>query len=424
MSFVTEVCVFIEIILIAYQLLRSITSKDPAQIWSPLNIVSITYIYYCIIPHFFVGNENFIVNEEVNNAYLFHIAALVSYFCILVSFSRTKSRIEFPNWNSCFDETNTVKYGLMLFLFGFIGYGLARGFHFSIARTEKTVLMEGGMTYYILCLTEFFPVALALLLAGLKYNKFRLWLLVPIWLIFVTMIFSGSRGRIIIGVISLLVMWYSYQYIRKVKYVYLVAIIILMYLGFSVMDKTRSYGAGIDLDATSSLQIDDISNGAQENYSVYEYSIMSMDNANSTGERYYFKPLVTALLMPLPRSLFPWKPDASYMKQMENQLLGNTDSGAAYLNFVESYISFGWIGVIFWALIFGWLARVIWGNFDRNRSSLGAIILLGVFDGMVYLIISRGYLAQSLSSLLYGICLPFWIVTLCNKISSARVKRY
>ena len=416
-----EICVLLEVLIIICQFWRSFRSKDSSQIWSPLNIVSLTYVYYCIVPHYYAGNENFVVDETASNAYLFHIASLLSLVVIFFTFSKTVSKVDFTKWNNCIPDASAIKNGLILFFMGFVGYGICRGFHFSIARTEKTVLMEGCFTYYIMCMTEFFPVALALLIAGWKQNKRKLWLLIPVWLIFITMIFSGSRGRIIIGVISILIMWHSYPKVRKVRYLPLVSIMVLLFLGFSIMDKTRNYGGGIDLEAASSLQMNDIKNGAQENYTVYQYSINCMDKAHYTGARYYFEPIITALLMPLPRALFPWKPDASYMKQFETQILGNTDSGAAYLNFVESYLSFGWFGVVFWAFVLGWCSKKIWSNYDRNRNHLGAIVLLCVFDGLVYMIISRGYLAQSFSSLLYGICIPIWISMLINRKSINKV---
>ena len=138
---------------------------------------------------------------------------------------------------------------------------------------------------------------------------------------------------------------------------------------------------------------------------------MCINRLNQSGERVYFQPLYTAILMPIPRFMFPWKPDADYLHKLETIVLGNTEGGAAYLNFVESYYSFGWFGVIIWAWFLGWFARRFWDNYQNNRQSIGAIIALGVFSGLCYVFISRGYLAASLTSLLIALYLPFIFIS-------------
>ena len=63
----------------------------------------------------------------------------------------------------------------------------------------------------------------------------------------------------------------------------------------------------------------------------------------------------------------------------------------------------------------GWLARVFWDFYDRNRQSRASIIGLGVFSGFCYVMVSRGYLAASFTSIILAIYVPFWIIQLCNK---------
>lgn len=418
MDIVSNLCIYTEIALIAYQFKKSIFSKDVSQIWSPINIISLVYIYYCLIPHFFQGNERFIVDEVANNGYLFHVASLLSYIFILIGFSISSPRSSFYILNSTFNAQNAGIYGTIIFLIGFIGYGLCRGFHFSIRSIgQAEILMDDGITQYLTSLIEIFPAAVALMLCGWKQKKIRIWLLIFIWLSFTTLIFRGSRGRIIMAVIPLLIMWYSYPKPRRINYPVIGSLLIAIYLFFAVMDSSRSASAGIDFKKASEVSMKDAAKGAQENYTVYEFSMKCINLANATGERYYFAPLLTASFMPIPRAIFPWKPDASYMKQIEKRIYGNDSGGAAYLNFIESYLSFGWFGVIFWAWLLGWVARKFWDNFNHNRESIGAIVLLGAFNGMCYIIISRGYLAQSFTSFLYSIFLPFWIAKLIKNLT-------
>ena len=164
----------------------------------------------------------------------------------------------------------------------------------------------------------------------------------------------------------------------------------------------------------SQLKYDDVKGGANENYDVYYFSVISMGRIAETGQRVYFQPALTAILMPIPRFLFPWKPDADYLHSIEDSVDG-IGKGSAYLNFVESYYSFGWVGVCFWAWILGWLARRFWDNYLNNRESIGAIIALGVFSGFCYVTISRGYLPATFTTFVLAICSPFWICMLVKK---------
>lgn len=422
MDVITEICIYTEIILIAFQFWKSIKSDDVSKIWSPINIISLVYIYYCIIPHFYTGVEAFAINEKIYNGYLFHIASLLSYLFILMGFScSSKKHIGFTKWNSLLNEDNARKYGLILCAIGFICYSIVHGFNFSLVSTGIVQTSSSGYAYYLDSLIELFPVGLSLLICTWKKDKKQIWVFVVIWLCFVTLVLRGSRGRMIMALLPMLVVWHSYPIVQKVRYVVMVGLMVIFYLFFAVMDSARTYYGGINMDVASSINLEDASKGAGENYTVYQFTMMSIDRANNTGERCYFDPLITAICMPIPRAIFPWKPDARYLSNWETALLGET-SGNAMLNIAESYMSFGWFGIVFWAWVLGWLARRFWDNYIYNRSSIGAILLLGTFNGMCYIIISRGYLAQSFSSFLYSICLPFWIITLLEKCKTKTYK--
>ena len=182
------------------------------------------------------------------------------------------------------------------------------------------------------------------------------------------------------------------------------------------MDKTRVRGRGLDLEKATTLNYSDIKGGAQENYSVYWFSLMAMNRLNQTGERVYFDPFVTAALMPIPRSIFPWKPDAEYVKKIEDDVFGKgMGGGAAFLNFVEYYMAFGWLGIVVVCYIIGWIARMFWDNYDNNRDSIGAIVALSAFSAVLYSVISRGYLAGSFPNVVLVVFLPFWLTSILRK---------
>lgn len=419
MNNISDICIYTEIVLIVYQFFKSVRSKDISSIWSPIIIISLVYIYYCIIPHFYTGKTDFAIDEEANNGYLFHIASLLSYICILIGFKIPTRGKSFTKWNNLVNDNNAKIYGIILCAIGIVGYSFVHGFNFSLGYDGNVQFNTGVYDYYLDNLIELFPVGMGLLVCVWKKDKKQFWVFILIWLCFVTLVLRGSRGRMIMALLPLLVMWHSYPMAKKVRYHIMAVIIVAVYLFFAVMDSSRVYYGGINIESASQMSLEEASKGAGENYTVYEYTMKSMDLANETGIRYYFAPILTAVLMPIPRAIFPWKPDAGYLNAIEATVYGD-NSGNAFLNFAESYISFGWFGVIFWALFLGWLARRFWDNFANNRTSIGAILLLGAFDGMCYIIISRGYLAQSFTSFMYSICLPFWITTVINKFNKMK----
>ena len=413
---ISYICESLLIIAIVWYFLRALLSKDKAQIWSPLSVISLTYIYYCSVPFWLGTIAKYSINEVECNGYLFHIAALLSYLFILLGYIR-RTNADFYNWNSYYTYYNVKKYGLVLFIIAMIGYSSFRGFHFTLSSSEsKEELISGGLVYYCIFMIDMCAIAASLLLISLKVNWKQPLLYVIICLIFIQVIFAGARWLIITVVITMMSTYYLYPEAKRINFAFVGILMVVMFLGFSVMDQTRVRGRGLDLEKASTLNYNDIKTGSQENYSVYWFSMMAMNKIDETGERVYFDPFITAALMPIPRSIFPWKPDAGYVKNMEDKVFGKgLGGGAAFLNFVEYYMAFGWLGIIVMSFIIGWIARMFWDNYDNNRDSIGAIIALGAFSAVMYSVISRGYLAGSLPNVILVVYLPFWITSILRK---------
>ena len=264
-------------------------------------------------------------------------------------------------------------------------------------------------------MTNMFVVASSLMLIELKKNWKKFIYIALLWFILVQEIFAGARWLIVVTGITFLATYYLYPKPKKINIPILAALAVVVYLGFAIMDQSRQRGAGINMEAASALKFDDIKGGAEENYGVYWFSMMSINKLNETGERVYLQPLLTAVLMPVPRAIFPWKPDDAYLDKIETVIFGNADGGAAFLNFVESFMSFGWLGIIFIAWLLGWLARKFWDNYRNNPNSIGAIIAMGAFGAVCYCIISRGYLASTVTNVILVVYLPFWAVGFIKK---------
>lgn len=413
---ISYICESLLVTVIALYFIKALLSKDKSRIWSPLSVISLTYIYYCTVP-FWIGTiDKYSIDEVKYHGYLFHIAALLSYLSILLGYRR-KTHTVFSDWNTYYNDNNVKKYGLALFIIGMIGYSSFRGFHFTFSLSKSnTELISGGLVYYCICMIDMFAIAASLLLISLKENWKQPLLYVIIFLIFIQVVFAGARWLIITVVITMMTTYYLYPKAKRINFAFVGSLLVIMFLGFSIMDHTRVRGRGLDMEKASTLNYNDIKTGPQENYSVYWFSIMAMNKTNESGEYVYFDPFIAAALMPIPRSVFPWKPDAGYVKKMEYDVFGQgLGGGAAFLNFVEYYMAFGWIGIIVMSYIIGWISRMFWDNYYNNRASIGAIIALGAFSAVMYSVISRGYLAGTLPNVVLVVILPFWLTSILRK---------
>ena len=72
-------------IICIWHIIASYLAKDKTKLWSPITFLSLTYLYYCVIPMF--ETDGFL-NGISSAPYvsLFHVAALLSFVSILFGF--------------------------------------------------------------------------------------------------------------------------------------------------------------------------------------------------------------------------------------------------------------------------------------------------------------------------------------------------
>lgn len=406
------ILVYLLIGLIAYQF-RVIFTKDYASVWSPMTIISLCYIYYCIMPYFTGGSASY--NLGGNDNTLFWAVCDLSFICVLIGFNTSKGH-DFTSWNAAFTKNNIGPSAILLFFVAFLGYSSFRGVHFTpVSEENPAELLHTSFEHYFIELLLVYVSSFALLILCFKNKVGKTWLWFLLYYIVVTFLFAGTRSRLVnIALVSASLI-YMYPKPRRPNYPLLGAVAIGLFVLFSVMEHARSYSHGIQMDVVKSMDKDEMTKGAEENNSVYWFSSLVINRSQQYNEYYYFEPLATAVLMPIPRAIFPWKPNGQYLIDTQNLCIGNSRGGAAFLYFAEGFLSFSWFGVIFYGWFLGWLSRRFWDNYRRNPKSIGAIVALVVYLAVTYCFISRGYLASSLEIFIYAVCLPFWIVKLAGK---------
>ena len=418
-------CFFVPLcILLIYNLGKPFFSKDKSEIWSPITFVSLTLIYYVIKPSLGPLDHHDLGANTSQYQFLFYLVTLVFYVSLLIGFKRTK-QASYLKFNSIANESNVQRFAIILFVIAMVCYIPFRGFRYTISADDAGVLAERtGFVSYFVDLISLFVCSCCLAIVGLKDRaagafKKRIVVYVIIYFTLVIFIVAGFRFRLVILLLAIATTYHLYPKPQKINYKVFVPIAIAAYLLFAVMDTARQYGAGINLAEARTLTLADASKGAGESDAVCCFSIITIDYATKHNLYYGIEPVVNAVFMPIPRAVFPWKPDGNYMRDIQVKVLGTSANGAAMLNYIEGYLSLGFLGVIIYGLCMGWLCKKIWSNYRNNPTSISALILLGIFNGFCYQWISRGYLGGNFNSFIYFVILPWWICSFINKRKKA-----
>ena len=412
--------IIILFILMAFHYIGSFFSKDQAAKWSPISFFALYLAYYIFIP-FFSDVNYFGKNMNIASQYV-NWGALISYISFISGFKIKPGKLSlFSKSNSVFenDKRHYLKLSIIIFIIGFSFNAIFNGFKFSVVNSVHAGEFSDTASYnhptmYLTYLVSLFCLASFFAYAS-DNKKSRLFLVGILLLSSIAFILEGFRFRLLILFISFICFYYLYPTAKRVNYSVVIPLFILFYLAMGFIEMTRSYGQGLDIEKVYSINASEVQKGASENQMVYEFSGLVMEAFDDNNERIYFTPLLTAVCMPIPRAIFPWKPDGYYLRYANLAVLGTITYGAAFLYFVEAYISFGWLGVIVISFLLGMLSRLFWENYKRNFTSFGAIALLCSYNGILYVIVSRGYMAQQLTQFVYYMIIPFWIARYLKK---------
>lgn len=388
-------------------------AKDKALIWSPLSFVLLTYAYYIVMPYFAHERDSVYGFSIDDVKYLTVFAAFLHLFFFIVGMA-IKCPVRFQKFNALISEEEYKRYAIALFLISYLIYLPFGGFRISIFTQDDGVSNlegAGGIAYYALNTIAAFTVSCCLLLTKIKENR---WLILLIFsFTAITYIIGGFRFRLVFMAIAVLTFYYLYDLRRKINWLLIIPSAVAILAFFVVMEFSRGYGNGLNYDKVTSLSAENIvaSNGPIENRAVFEFSSLTMRNYQEK-DPILFEPIWCAVTMPIPRSIFPAKPEADYLKESEMEVYGTLGFGCAMFDFVEGYMAFGWLGVCLYGLFFGLLSGIYWNNYRENRNSLVAVTMLATYNGMTYFIISRGYLAGVLTTFVFYMLVPYWIALL------------
>lgn len=412
------------VILFGIDIISKVRSKDKSLIWQPTTFLIIYLSYYVLLP-FFKGGQNVISGGGSDasdySQMLLLLGTLLFYLVFRLVYDKSRPKIEFRRLNSLLTENNVIRCSVVLFALAFVGYGIFNGFSLSIfsadSKTDMVFNEEGSYGHtemYITYLISLFTFCCAVVYA-IK-QKISALFVIMIVLSLIIYIIGGFRYRILMLFVTVFTVMHLFPKPKNIKYQIVVPLFLVMYAFMGIMEAARMYGKGLDISAVTEIQKTGEIKEASENMMVYDISAKCMEEYDFE-DYIYFEPIATAALMPVPRALFPWKPKGTYIRDANLKLYGTISHGNAFLNITEAYISFGWFGIIIYAWFLGWLSKLFWYNYKKNLNSIGAVALLALYNAALYQIIARGYMAQALTTFIYYVFMPFWIIMLLRKIN-------
>ena len=382
--------------------LNCLFSRDKAKIFSPVVFFCVYLTYYIVLPS--MGSDvDFLTGKKIEGEWMLLLGAILILLAFLVGYNFRVKRLYFKKTMAVYNEDNTITIAIIVFAISFVLNGLFNGFTLSFIRYQDiggAFNEDDAFNHAEMYLTNFislFPAAIALLLSKKKpYIAIAFLILASI-----IYLIGGFRYRLLVLFVVLFVYYHLFPHPKRIKYKFWIPLVLVFYLSMGIIESTRRYGGGLDLEAIENLSEGDLSlTKARENEMVYAFSAAVMEKY-SEREHIYFEPFFTAALMPIPRALFPWKPDGGYLRDANMAVYNTLEYGNAFVNISEAYMSFGWLGIILYGLVIGYLSKVFWITYKRNPNSIVSIVLLGCYNGFLYVLVSRGYLAQTFINYVY-----------------------
>ena len=174
---------------------------------------------------------------------------------------------------------------------------------------------------------------------------------------------SSQRGQVMNTFIALFIVAMVYD---RLKLRSLVVYAVVVLVAFSAMTSLRQAAQGGEL----SRRVDSFNNpivalGAAGNGLSISGTSHILGNVPERMDYLYGSSFFSWLSFPVPRSLWPDKPDISLGKMVKEQVLGQTTrlTGRPPSLMAEGYMNFGIIGYLMISLLFGVMIRAVWDAF-------------------------------------------------------------
>ncbi len=412
-------CIFVGIF-ITVRLIHRYLRRDSETFFSPITFIELMLLYYVIIAPILMisnGDTEYVGKDMSPYIPLSWYGAFLSYFSILAGYRiRPAQRRTTPQRSGKESPERIFRIGAFLTVFGIFVYVLNGGVSLNqlmfSAFVEQYETVDSSLSGYGKQMINFCIPGCCLMyvayVKGCRSVRNKVLLIALTALSFSCFIVAGFRYRIVYFIISFITVHYIFRRTKPNVFIWGGFFVLLIY-AMGIIGATRNYHSGLDIDALENYSDSDIITKGMNDTRIFYSTGALMDNIRTTGDYVYFKPLYTAVCMPIPRSIFPEKPDADYLVDMNNRIWTTAEYGIAFMNYGEAFYAFGWLGIILNGLFIGFVSRYVMTRFRRNPKLVYNLMTLALFNGLTYVILSRGYLAQQVTILFLTLIIPLYI---------------
>jgi hypothetical protein len=414
------------IALIGWELLRALRSRSWVSVYRPTLFVAVVLGYYTLAGPLRALAFDGAIYRGLDHGHLLlwgWIGAVLFYGSVLLGFYAAP-QIKPPRRLILNPNPERVhRLGLRLCQLGLLMFALVSGTRLLALFNPLAAgqLIDGGLDEKgvdVGAIANYFNYAVNLLIPGLclmtaawlnqRLHTFTLLL----WLFSAVGIYIslGFRYRLVLLIIPIFLLWFMAR--RKRPSLALMAAFLAGFITINgVIGLSRTYGRGLDLTVIEGQTTGELFDAGFGESAVFFTTSGVIEQAPSRYPLIGPAPFFATLLFPIPRTLLPNKPDASYITDATALLYGgeNFASGSAFLGYAEYYLIAGWPSLIVLSALLGWLLRRLWNWFliRQNEPFAQALYLLSV--SYLYVVISRGYLPQVLMLFSFSVAPLFWL---------------
>lgn len=413
--------------LIAWELQQSLSSRSWVEVYRPTLVVAAVFGYYVLVgPILALGSEQGASYRGLNHREVLvwgWLGAFLSYAALLLGFYASPQQSLPRRLILRPDPERLHRFGSRLCQLGLVMFGLVSGVRLvallnplAAARLLEGEFGEGGFdvgavaNYFNYAVNFLIPGILLIAAAWMRTRRHTVELV--LWSLSSAAIYIslGFRYRLVLLAIPILLLWFMAR--RRRPSLPLLAMFLVGFITLNgLIGLTRSYGRGLDLNAAEGQGAVDYFNEGFSEAAVFFTTAGVIEQTPSRAPFVGADPLIATVLFPIPRALFPGKPDATYLKDAISQLYGGAkfSQGAAFLNFAEYYLIAGWPSLIAFSAVLGWLLRRLWNWFLIRQNEPFAQVLYLLSSSYLYVVISRGYLPQVILLFAFTVAPAYWL---------------
>ncbi len=402
-----EIFILILLIISLVLPLNLINKNFKLSIAHPLIMHNIFMFYYAV----FIPVIQVVFNQTNNRGFDFREqyilgwqGALLSVISVFIGYSlkhKVKKGSKYCNLN--YESLWSI--GLSINIIGILSFMLIMGFDLSnlnpFAGESQSIdflAYRGGFKNYFLY-TQDFLVSGSLLMFASSYTTKKNF---PITLLSVLMsatlyLNQGFRYRLLFLFLSLIIFLLYKEEKLNARRSIIIGLFAIIFgsLSMTLIGAIRNYDQGLDLakiNIESNVILNIVKTGESTVFSTTS-GIINLIPKTLPFENFY--PIFKTIIHPLPSAFFD-KDAGDYAFKILDGVFGFKDiyKGAAYLNFGEFYLMFGWFGIFIFNFLLGYLFKKLWIWINIHREEPLAIIIYILNVNYIFMVISRGYLPQ------------------------------